>query len=63
MIKETTSMRYRIMIDGETLNECPSLEIANKLLLDLPKELQETARIVPVTNEGKEFLIESRSFI
>jgi hypothetical protein len=62
MIKENQSMKYRVMLHGRVFTECASYEIANNAITALPKEQQEHASIVPVTNEGKQILNET-SFV
>lgn len=62
MIKENQSMKYRVIVNGKVITECPSMQIANNLILSLPVTEQENAIVVPVTTEGKQVLNET-SFV
>ena len=58
MIKENNTMKFRVLVNGKVITECPSVEIANSAILNLPLTERENAIIVPVTTEGKQLLNE-----
>lgn len=57
MINENQSIKYKIVSQGKTLAERESKTLAEMFIVDLPANLKESARIVPVDSQGREVLL------
>ena len=58
MINETEKLMYAIKIDGQPAGmPYPSKMIAEQAFAQLPQDVKERAKIVPVTEGGQELLL------
>lgn len=57
MIKENEAMKYQVMVNGQIVHESASMNLAENFLLSLLPEQRQNAKIIPVTNSGKQFLL------
>jgi hypothetical protein len=57
MIKETPSTRYRVLVNGQTLHESPTMQLAESFILSLLPEQRMNASIIPISDDGKQVLL------
>jgi hypothetical protein len=56
-INEQEELKFRVMVGSRVLLEAISEAVANQFIATLDAATQKDARIVPITREGKEFLL------
>ena len=57
MIKETQTVKYRVVVNGVTLNESLSQSLAEQFIASLLPEQRNNAVIVPITESGSQILL------
>ena len=56
MLKENPSIKYRVQVNGVTLNESMSEYLAEQFISTLLPEQRSKAVIVPITEAGQQIL-------
>jgi len=57
MLKETQTVKYRVQVNGVTLNESLSQGLAEQFIATLLPEQRSNAVIIPVTESGAQILL------
>lgn len=57
-INEQETMKFRVVVGSKVLLEAISKTMAEQFIATLDPSTQTEARIIPITKEGKEFLLE-----
>lgn len=56
LIRENSTMKYRVILDGKVLTEVASTSLADNFILSLLPEQQSRVQVVPITSEGQQIL-------
>jgi hypothetical protein len=57
MLNETPTLKYRVVVEGRTLNESFTQQLAEQFIATLAPEQRTLAEIIPVTGDGKQVLM------
>lgn len=56
ILNENEVLKYRVIVDNVILNESTTLFLAQNFIATLTNDKQERAKIIPITENGKEVL-------
>lgn len=55
-ILESESIKYKVVLNGQTLNEAQSINLAEHFVSTLTSEQQKVVKIIPITESGQQLL-------
>lgn len=55
-INENPTVKYRVVLNGQVLQEAPSQMLAEQFIMTLSEEQRAKAQVVPITEGGQQVL-------
>lgn len=57
IINEHTMVEYKVVYEGNVLLEHVSKMVAENYIAGLPKQVKESVKLIPITNDGLQVLL------